>query len=311
MLGITDGDFNTLNLYSQYAAASYCYSNNGNAPAPDPRINCSGAFSLNNRQSNCPLVERNGATVISPFTGGVRNTTGFVGVDDQARVIMASFRGSEFTRAFVADNATNVDSLNSQVSISNYCFNCTAARGYFEAWSSVKDTVANLVRGQIDRLKDQNPPYQVVITGHSLGGAIATFAALELRRTFNINVHLATFGMPRVGNKQLVQYLSSFDPTTNASTITVNPRERNYRVTHLLDFIPDSIGELVPTLPPARENSHITPNFKINKAEYMLPNKDDVTIADGISQNNGGNFIFSGLFPGRHGFYFGNISACF
>jgi predicted lipase len=35
--------------------------------------------------------------------------------------------------------------------------------------------------------------------GHSLGGAMATFGALELSR-LNYNVNLFTYGAPRVGN---------------------------------------------------------------------------------------------------------------
>jgi pimeloyl-ACP methyl ester carboxylesterase len=121
-----------------------------------------------------------------------RNTTGFVAVDPVGLggkgLIVMSFRGSEFTRARTSDLATNNDAF-TQVPASLYCFNCTAARGYFESYMSVNRTVVESVKAQLNITGQQN--YQVVATGHSLGGALATFAALELRR-LNISVHLVS-----------------------------------------------------------------------------------------------------------------------
>jgi hypothetical protein len=68
-LAINNDDFNKMYLYAQYAAASYCYANNGNAPNPTSIINCSGAYSLNNGKSNCPDVESNKGKVVKTFTG--------------------------------------------------------------------------------------------------------------------------------------------------------------------------------------------------------------------------------------------------
>jgi len=50
---------------------------------------------------------------------------------------------------------------------------------------------------------------QVFITGHSLGGALATLAARQILATINPNVslYLYTFGSPRVGNNCFAEYL--------------------------------------------------------------------------------------------------------
>lgn len=47
------------------------------------------------------------------------------------------------------------------------------------------------------------------ITGHSLGGALATLAALDHRRRYpDSKVTMYNFGSPRVGNRYLVLYVS-------------------------------------------------------------------------------------------------------
>ena len=68
-------------------------------------------------------------------------------------------------------------------------------RGFLHAWEEVADEVYEDVR---DRLND-NPTLQVVITGHSLGGAISTLAALWLDFC---TPYLITFGQPRVGGDE-------------------------------------------------------------------------------------------------------------
>lgn len=49
-----------------------------------------------------------------------------------------------------------------------------------------------------------HPNYQIWITGHSLGGAIAHIYATKLGvdNNFGDRIKLYTFGQPRVGNKQ-------------------------------------------------------------------------------------------------------------
>lgn len=67
-------------------------------------------------------------------------------------------------------------------------------------------------------------PRNIFITGHSLGGAIAQLAALELA-TIGHNVTLYTFGSPRVGDAGFV----------NAINRVVS---NHYRVTSIRDPVP-------------------------------------------------------------------------
>ena len=61
-------------------------------------------------------------------------------------------------------------------------------RGFWDIWTQVSEFV-----------KDHTFAKEVVLTGHSLGGAMAAIAATQLKDTCVIK-HLVTFGQPRFGN---------------------------------------------------------------------------------------------------------------
>lgn len=67
-------------------------------------------------------------------------------------------------------------------------------QGFINAYLSVRD--------EIHEHAQQSETTQYRITGHSLGGAIATLCAVDLQYNFgqNISIEVYTFGSPRVGN---------------------------------------------------------------------------------------------------------------
>ncbi|HEY9737799.1 MAG TPA: lipase family protein [Trichocoleus sp.] len=73
-------------------------------------------------------------------------------------------------------------------------------RGFMAAYFAVRDRL-------LPAVKDITSPH-IVVTGHSLGGALATIAALDMQ--YNITskssqtISAYTFGAPRVGNRALV-----------------------------------------------------------------------------------------------------------
>ncbi|NJN20493.1 MAG: lipase family protein [Leptolyngbya sp. RL_3_1] len=83
-------------------------------------------------------------------------------------------------------------------------------RGFMAAYFAVRDRLQAVIR--------QYPTATLVVTGHSLGGALATIAALDLQ--YNITQHskqplsVYTFGAPRVGNAALVESFSQRVPNS-------------------------------------------------------------------------------------------------
>ncbi|PNY28270.1 Mono-and diacylglycerol lipase [Tolypocladium capitatum] len=112
------------------------------------------------------------------------------------------------------------------------CANCTVHMGFLESWRSARDVVLP----ELKALKARHPSYPVRLVGHSLGGAVACLAALELRVSLGWeDVVVTTFGEPRVGNYQLARFIDEiFDLDRDADL-----ESRSYRrVTHSNDPVP-------------------------------------------------------------------------
>ena len=72
-------------------------------------------------------------------------------------------------------------------------------RGFLTQWESIRRSIIN-------EMNRPGTPQNIYVTGHSLGGALATIAALDMKKHMpNSNIVVWTFGAPRVGNAEFVQ----------------------------------------------------------------------------------------------------------
>jgi hypothetical protein len=110
------------------------------------------------------------------------------------------------------------------------CANCTVHMGFLASWRNARDDVLPTLK----LLRAQNPDLPIHLVGHSLGGAVAALAALEMKVILGWNnIIVTTFGEPRVGNAGFVRFLDDvFDLKSN----TTDVEERRYRrLTHAND----------------------------------------------------------------------------
>ncbi|XP_074558925.1 uncharacterized protein LOC141814866 isoform X3 [Curcuma longa] len=85
--------------------------------------------------------------------------------------------------------------------------------GFLSAYDSVKNRIMMLIKLSIGSEPEDDlsvPTWQVYVTGHSLGGALATLLALELSlsqmaKLGKISVTMYNFGSPRVGNRRFAE----------------------------------------------------------------------------------------------------------
>lgn len=134
------------------------------------------------------------------------------------RVAHVVFRGTEDARDMLADvdvrQHTMVDG-------------CRVHHGFMTQFMAVRDELDRLLyahEGAFD---------EVVVTGHSLGAALATIASLEYARLFSTKfVRCYTFGSPRVGdsrfagqfNEHVSEHWRVFHEHDPVSMIPISPR---------------------------------------------------------------------------------------
>lgn len=200
-------------------------------------------------------------------------------VDDARREIVLSIRGSNNIRNFITDVVFAWEDC-------DLVAQCKLHTGFAKGWQEVADAAT---RG-VEAARAAHADYRLVVTGHSLGGAIATLAGAYLRRG-GLPADVYTYGSPRVGNDHFANFM------------TAQPGV-DWRVTHRDDP--------VPRLPPIFTGyRHISPESwlkggAMTQTDYAL---GDIKVCDGISnvRCNGGTLGFNVI---SHLYYLGETAGC-
>jgi len=109
------------------------------------------------------------------------------------------------------------------------CKNCTIHTGFLTSWQNTRCTIIPHVEEALGKY----PDYKLVLVGHSLGGAVATIAALEFQAR-GYEPHVTTFGEPRLGNREFNQYINH-----KFNLNATSPDDALFwRVTHVDDPVP-------------------------------------------------------------------------
>ncbi|MCD7469626.1 hypothetical protein HAX54_008768 [Datura stramonium] len=129
--------------------------------------------------------------------------------------LLVSIRGTEQTKwkDLVTDLMLVPAGLNPERIGGDFKQEVQVHSGFLSAYDSVRIRLISLVKKAIGyRDDDLDPPnkWHVYVTGHSLGGALATLLALELSssqlaKRGAICVTMYNFGSPRVGNKKFAE----------------------------------------------------------------------------------------------------------
>lgn len=155
------------------------------------------------------------------------------------RRIIVAFRGTYSLTNTIADLSTwpqeyvpyPGDSGNANVT---RCDNCSVHMGFYESWENTRDVIGLNVK----LLVEDHPDYQLVLVGHSLGGAVAALAGLEFH-TLGYNPIITTFGEPKLGNQAFADYIDKRlqIPSSGHDSLDFEPSALR-RVTHINDPVP-------------------------------------------------------------------------
>ena len=109
------------------------------------------------------------------------------------------------------------------------CTNCTVHAGFMTSWRHTRAEMLPHLKEAVQNY----PNYRLVLVGHSLGGAVAALASLDFQAR-GWKPQVTTFGEPRIGNEELMQYIDKSFSGGRSTNIT----ERYRRVTHVDDPVP-------------------------------------------------------------------------
>jgi hypothetical protein len=125
--------------------------------------------------------------------------------------IVLAFRGSQEVRDWYTNFSTQLRKFTirreGQTTISSY--KGRVHTGFFLGWASVEKDVLAQIKYWQEELKPGKTLPPLLVTGHSLGGALATMAAASLQDNNMEVAGLYTFGQPRVGDLSFTRQLNT------------------------------------------------------------------------------------------------------
>ncbi len=140
-------------------------------------------------------------------------------IASNSTAVVVSFRGTDMTDAY--DLLADINFKQTEA------FGGLVHAGFYGAY---RDAQENIESALIEHLASNKIFY---LTGHSLGGALATLAAYDLYNKGYTSSCIYTFGQPRVGNSQFVK---NFTTRFNNSC---------FRMVHKDDAVPNTVPENV------------------------------------------------------------------
>lgn len=142
-------------------------------------------------------------------------TSAFVGVQDNTKEIIVAFRGTVSTSV---DNwASDLDSYKIRLSFIDEGIDYTPGFQFpslFVHEGFLLDFLRHIksLREAVVELQQRHPDYTISITGHSLGGAMATLGCLLFKAGSEYQsegLRCITFGSPRVGDQAFASYFDT------------------------------------------------------------------------------------------------------
>ncbi|ORX89147.1 alpha/beta-hydrolase, partial [Basidiobolus meristosporus CBS 931.73] len=154
--------------------------------------------------------------VTTYFQSDETEMAGYIGYNKDTKTIVVSFRGTANDENWLMD----LDFLPRSFAYPKAGPDVKVHRGFYETYNSVEDQVREGLAKTLATVGSTSSDYELLVTGHSLGAAVATLGALDIKRIYlnpsnefafapnlqNVvdtnRIRLHNFGSPRVGNPE-------------------------------------------------------------------------------------------------------------
>jgi len=194
--------------FARYSAAAYCVSD----------------LSLEswNCDSHCEHPATRGTEDVQVYDNLLSGTKYYVGVNPSIKSILIIFRGTLNPMSLFADADFLYSSYTMHPKAPSFA---SVHSGFLDAYIAVSEDLLNRVTTFVKAY----PDYDIAIGGHSMGGSLATLAALHMDASNVVptsRIEIFTYGQPRTGNTDFTNFVS----TLGLKSIT--------RVTYNNDLVP-------------------------------------------------------------------------
>jgi predicted lipase len=126
---------------------------------------------------------------VKTFNNNIGEIFGFVGYSNALKSIVITFRSSQNLKNWIVNIVTTLTPY-------LHCSKCKVHTGFDAGFNMVKIQVRTLVKDLVKKY----PEAEIIVNGHSLGGALAILASVDLKLHIGKVSSVYTFGQPRVGN---------------------------------------------------------------------------------------------------------------
>ncbi|EDQ87174.1 uncharacterized protein MONBRDRAFT_38123 [Monosiga brevicollis MX1] len=153
------------------------------------------------------------------FHASETDTNGYIGIDEAGKRIIVAFQGTHDLTQWIDD----LDFFKADLQYPGASSDVKVHSGFYKAYRQVKQNVDQVVNQTLFN----NPEYTILVTGHSLGAALAAMCSLDLSIGHpQARILHYTYGQPRVGNQAFAQFYESHNLA------------QHYRMTHNEDPVP-------------------------------------------------------------------------
>lgn len=157
------------------------------------------------------------------------------------KTIIVSLRGTRSFEDTLADvDAEQVLYLNSGRCVRKCGSNCRVHRGFYKYFVNTLDQISTALRKELD-----TPDYELLIMGHSLGGAIAVFLGLYYIDLGYDSTKVVTMGQPLIGNEAFTEFVDSIMGSRGKASLSATNRKywRVVRKRDIVTVIPAPLGD--------------------------------------------------------------------